>query len=100
MGVTSQWIDVNSNQINVDSEWMKYINGNLKLNQINIPGTHDSGTYGIIADDSVVENIAEYLRELGLLLKLDDIKEATARTQELNILQQLESGVRYLDILI
>jgi len=67
--VISEWADV-------DSEWMKYIDGNLKLNQINIPGTHDSGTYGIT-------------------LK---VNEALARTQNKSIYQQLESGVRYLDL--
>ncbi|OUM56997.1 hypothetical protein PIROE2DRAFT_18158, partial [Piromyces sp. E2] len=31
----------------IDSNWMSYINKNLKLNEINIPGTHDSGTYNV-----------------------------------------------------
>ncbi|KAG4088867.1 hypothetical protein H8356DRAFT_957624 [Neocallimastix lanati (nom. inval.)] len=31
----------------MDSNWMSYVKDDLKLNQINIPGTHDSGTYDI-----------------------------------------------------
>ncbi|OUM60992.1 hypothetical protein PIROE2DRAFT_62794 [Piromyces sp. E2] len=61
---------------NFDSDWMKYINGNLKLNQINIPGTHDSGTFGLTGQ----------------------ILEPMARTQSLSIKKQLETGVRYFDI--
>jgi len=65
--VLSEWTEVN---------WMGYVNGNLKLNQINIPGTHDSGTYHI----ETKELIDKF------------------QTQEKNITEQLESGVRYLDI--
>eukprot|EP00833_Pecoramyces_ruminatium_P018196 jgi/Orpsp1_1/1192228/evm.model.d7180000091533.1 len=31
----------------IDAYWMNYINENLKLNEINIPGTHNSGTFNI-----------------------------------------------------
>lgn len=53
--------------------WMKDIDGNMKINQINIPGTHDSGT--------------EYV-ELPLF----------SRCQALSVEEQLERGYRYLDI--
>ncbi|ORX77322.1 PLC-like phosphodiesterase [Anaeromyces robustus] len=68
---------------NADSNWMNFINGNWKLNQINIPGTHDSGTYNIRDDYGWIGN---------------EIKVAYARTQDLSIMKQLESGIRYLDI--
>jgi len=33
--------------INDDANWMSYLDTAIKLNEINIPGTHDSGTYSI-----------------------------------------------------
>jgi len=59
------------------SNWMMYINDTLKLNQINIPGTHDSATFS--------------LNSIG-------IEDVFAQTQNYNFKEQLKSGVRYLDI--
>ena len=60
---------------NYDANWMSLLNPNLKLNEINIPGTHDSGTYNVAI-----------------------LKSEWAQTQNLNIKEQLELGIRYLDI--
>ena len=67
--VMSQMTDVN---------WMSYVNDNLKLNQINIPGTHDSSTFRIAVTDENNNNIY--------------------RTQYKSIKDQLNIGVRYFDI--
>jgi len=32
---------------NIDANWMTYISNDTYINNINIPGTHDSGTYDI-----------------------------------------------------
>ncbi|OUM57080.1 Non-catalytic module family DOC2, partial [Piromyces sp. E2] len=60
---------------NYDRNWMNYVDDNLKINQVIIPGTHDSGTCNV--------NIFE---------------AEWTRTQSLNIKEQLENGIRYLDI--
>jgi len=60
---------------NPDSNWMSHISGDLKLNQINIPGTHDSGMYSV-----------------------KELYRSFAQTQDKNIIQQLEMGVRYFDL--
>lgn len=52
--------------------WLKGISGKKRIGSISIPGTHDSGTY----------NLAGGLH----------------KTQTLSIKEQLESGIRYLDI--
>ncbi|ORX35517.1 PLC-like phosphodiesterase [Piromyces finnis] len=66
-----------------DSNWMsKYLN-NTRINQINIPGTHDSGTYAV--DWHSFPIINGFRRQWG-------------RTQSLDIYQQLMHGIRYLDI--
>jgi len=56
-----------------DANWMNLINNkSLKLNQYNIPGNHDSGTYGIGGD--------------GVF---NSIRDEGGRTQSLNIKEQL-----------
>jgi len=56
-----------------DDKWMSKLDLNLKLNEINIPGTHDSGTYWTWPSH-------------------------VAQTQNLDIHEQLLNGIRYLDI--
>ena len=58
-----------------DRNWMSLLDENLRLNQVSIPGTHDSGTHYVAF-----------------------IKSIHAKTQSLNIKEQLEHGIRYLDI--
>ncbi|ORX38117.1 PLC-like phosphodiesterase, partial [Piromyces finnis] len=55
------------------------------LNQINIPGTHDSGTYAI-----EIGNLFTPVIDAGRILY--------GKTQSLDITEQLEKGIRYLDI--
>lgn len=55
--------------------WMKRLNNNLYISEINIPGTHDSGT------GSYTGAAAPW-----------------AKTQNVSIKEQLDSGIRYLDI--
>lgn len=62
----------------IDSNWMMYLpNRKLYLNQYNIQGTHDSGTY----------NMPFYDKKF-------------LQTQSMTIMNQLKSGIRYLDIRI
>ncbi|KAL6635742.1 hypothetical protein U3516DRAFT_529582, partial [Neocallimastix sp. 'constans'] len=73
--------NANTEDNNIDAQWMKCLNQNLTLNEINIPGTHDSGTYFIgrvlpFFPMAMNSRIAEY-----------------AKTQDLNIAEQLENGI-------
>jgi len=67
-----------SNDVDVDSNWMSYLDGDLRLNRINIPGTHDSGTFGMTS--------------IGI--------EQAGKTQDYDITEQLERGIRYFDLRI
>ena len=55
------------------ADWMKDLDGSLRLNEIILPGSHDSGTQHV---------------QLGFVTKC----------QGLSVAEQLEAGVRYLDI--
>jgi 1-phosphatidylinositol phosphodiesterase len=57
------------------TQWMGLLNGNLSLSQLSIPGTHDSG--------------ARYE---------PSFPAGTAKCQDLTIAEQLDVGVRFLDI--
>jgi hypothetical protein len=65
-----------------DTKWIENLPDNIQINQINIPGTHDSGTYAI--------------GDTGF--NLLPIRDDYGRTQEANIYDQLMNGVRYFDI--
>ncbi|ORY36566.1 PLC-like phosphodiesterase [Neocallimastix californiae] len=65
-----------------DANWMSYLDQNLKINQIIISGTHDSGTYDI--DDT------------NIFTK--DTRRSMSKTQNFDISDQLEMGIRFLDL--
>ncbi|EPJ3802877.1 hypothetical protein OND84_002125 [Morganella morganii] len=56
--------------------WLKFIDGKLPINQISLPGTHDSatGTY------------SEGIGEGGMV-----------KTQDDSVYEQLNSGIRFID---
>jgi len=79
--------------VTVDAEnWMSLVNGDKKINQINIPGTHDSGTYDItkLYNNKLISGVLSVL--------VSSIKDLSGQTQDLSITEQLKSGIRYLDI--
>ena len=63
------------------SNWMSGISDDRRLNEINIPGTHDSGCASVWGYEGY-----------------QDWFESGAVTQKLTLSRQLESGVRLLDL--
>lgn len=57
-------------------DWMSKLNPDTELSKINIPGTHDSGSYTLE----------------------DPVKSVWAKTQDKDYKTQLEQGIRFLDI--
>lgn len=70
---TAYWHET-YNTVN-NSRWMENIDGKTRISELSIPGTHDSMAYR--SDLAFIDN---------------------TRTQTMNLQQQLESGIRYLDI--
>lgn len=64
---------VNKKSVEGSADWMAAVDDSRLLNEINLPGTHDSATTYV---------------ELAFF----------SRCQDLSILEQLEAGIRYLDI--
>lgn len=79
-------------------KWMAALSdliGNKPLNQVVLPGTHDSGTYsllsGVAAPDADNAIVVQYGSLVG-------VTEGWAKAQQRDITQQLEDGIRALDL--
>lgn len=85
------------------TNWMETTVGlsSRALNEIAIPGTHDSGTYGIVSvynrpvDDAFAPDGDNPIVRAGQFIGLSD---KWAKAQERTIQEQLEDGMRYLDL--
>lgn len=91
----------------IPSQWMAelYQSYDAPLNQICIPGTHDSGSYDItpFSDEDPymwesLKQLFDYYSGSYLLTPFKELVRWWAVTQGLNTYQQLAAGVRYLDI--
>ncbi|KAG7372553.1 phosphatidylinositol-specific phospholipase C, X domain containing protein [Nitzschia inconspicua] len=91
--------------------WMAQLESSIKdlpLTQVGIPGTHDSGTYcfdrekGASPDSDLTTMIQSKLpgRLLGAVSNviLDQVFGRLCQCQDKSIKQQLEMGIRYLDL--
>ena len=78
------WSKVSTNS----SNWMANIPDSRYLHEINMPGTHDSGTKKVDAAGT----------GLSILDAVTNIAENYAKCQSLNITEQLNAGVRVFDV--
>ncbi|MBF0207342.1 MAG: hypothetical protein HQK53_10685 [Oligoflexia bacterium] len=77
-------------------DWMERMShdiGQLSLNQVVMPGTHDSGTYGINESSPICTADITKWAKLGA-----PVVARFARTQRVDYGRQLYAGIRYLDI--
>lgn len=87
---------------NFTKNWMSYLEDSRKLSELTLPGTHDSMTYtitkGLIKglSNEVLEGIVGSLT-LGGLITVEVIYRCT-NCQTLTLSEQLEAGIRFLDI--
>lgn len=71
------------------------------LNQLILPGTHDSGTYQLtneIAKNQDISDKINKLKYIGVGFIVNSVIKKWSKTQDKNIYDQLKSGVRYLDL--
>lgn len=93
-------------------DWMSHLMdlvsfSRLPLSSITLPGSHDSLTYDLsltVSSDGLDEHakISKWLRKLSII-RPNDIEEfirLQAMTQKLNIVQQLDNGLRFIDLRI
>src|SRR5262245_15168785 len=68
--------------------------GELRLNEVALPGTHGTGTFTIIGTSAIApDNSSVFLTNL-----LPDLLAAWSKNQALSFTQQLNAGIRYFDI--
>ena len=88
-----------------NANWMANIPNNRILNQLIIPGTHDSGTYAINPQSkfslSTDDPLPSWLEIISNLLPQSMIRPVIAgwsKTQPESLTEQLNNGIRYFDL--
>lgn len=90
-----------------NSHWMGDVAGNIgdrMIKDVVLPGTHDSGTYDITATSTIApaQDIPSWVNAvygLGLAgVGIASVIADWAKAQPLDILKQLNMGIRYLDL--
>jgi hypothetical protein len=87
------------------SNWMNYkINKNTKIKDIKFPGTHDSGAYNVDLSCFVKIKGVKYIKLLTKIINkipfISNFIKKWTITQDKNIYDQLNAGIRSLDIRI
>ncbi|KAF2473734.1 PLC-like phosphodiesterase [Lindgomyces ingoldianus] len=74
--------------------------GPRKLREIALPGTHDSGSYGVTGDSAFGQDKEIWQKWCleTLPRRKKDIAVGWARTTSANFLEQLKMGIRYFDL--
>lgn len=83
------------------SRWMEELAPYIKdrpLNRIALPGTHDSATYSLTRDSAISRDAPSAIWNAGLVSGIKSRVYDWALAQNLSIADQLQSGIRYLDI--
>ena len=77
------------------------------LSAITLPGTHDSLSYDLsltVSTDGIdnMEKISSWLRALSIVRpnEIEEFMRLQAMTQKLDIIQQLDNGIRFIDLRI
>lgn len=87
-GSTSNWMAAHAGQL-----------GQLRLMDIVLPGTHDSGTYAISGSSPVMPDADSDVAKIAKWVPMSRGAIAGwAKTQTLTTLEQLERGIRYFDL--
>jgi hypothetical protein len=88
-----------------NTDWMSQIPNDRILNQIIIPGTHDSGSFGItknslfsLSKDNPLPIWVELISNIFPHSIVRAISAGWSKTQPNSITQQLNDGIRYLDL--
>lgn len=85
------------------SDWMSKLPNadSLKLMDLTLPGTHNSGSYDLTTDINLNDPEYEVVKEGTASLPADLVAQWScqyALTQSLSLSEQLQAGVRYLDL--
>ncbi|KAK9506243.1 hypothetical protein O3M35_008213 [Rhynocoris fuscipes] len=87
------------------ANWMKNLNDekrNSSITSLAIPGSHDSMTYGISRTSKIAPDAEPVVKELAKYLKpfVNLVMYSWSVTQNTNVKEQLNLGIRYLDLRI
>ncbi|MCX7124887.1 MAG: phosphatidylinositol-specific phospholipase C domain-containing protein [Gammaproteobacteria bacterium] len=88
-----------------NTNWMSQIPDSRIMNQLIIPGTHDSGTYAITSFSkfslSPDDPLPIWIEEISNILPVSLVRAVVSgwsKTQPYSVFDQLNGGIRYLDL--
>lgn len=97
---TQDWVTISL--AGKEDNWMKQISqiiGNKPISTVMLPGSHDTGTYGINDNSEIANDISD---EIKFWLALDPLKMQHLRNwsmaQNIDMTTQLSLGIRYFDL--
>ncbi|TNN04185.1 hypothetical protein fugu_001214 [Takifugu bimaculatus] len=99
--LNSSQIEMTMSAISSYSDWMSQLPvelHNIPLFNLAIPGSHDSMSYDLDKNSSIIE--PDGLKKFSKLCCVRKIVRRWATTQDENITKQLNAGVRYFDLRI
>ena len=76
--------------------WMRHVNPALQINQLVLPGTHDSGTADLSAKSRVTADASAAIAKAAVVVP--GLIAGWSRAQSVDVAGQLRRGIRYLDL--
>ncbi|GFR68267.1 PI-PLC X domain-containing protein 2 [Elysia marginata] len=83
------------------ADWMANLPQSLQqlpLSKIAIPGSHDTGAYNLDVNGPVASDAPSFVKYVSWLPGVKRIAANWGNTQNLDLKQQLEAGIRYFDL--
>ena len=76
--------------------WMRKINPDLQINQLVLPGSHDSGSAGISRNSPATADASPIIADA--IAVAPSLVAGWSRSQNVDVAGQLRRGIRYLDL--
>jgi 1-phosphatidylinositol phosphodiesterase len=87
-----------ADQKTTNRDWMGYMQDSVRLDQLSIPGTHDSMTYGYYSGIGLGQFAEQLLRGQVVPIDPTPIPFDSVGSQTMSLQTQLNSGIRMIDI--
>ena len=88
-------LNISSTDLDLAS-WMQGVNPSLQIRQLDLPGTHDSGTSDIEARSPVTPDASPAIARAAEIAP--GLIAGWSRAQSVDVAGQLQRGIRYLDL--
>lgn len=92
---TQDWLDISATGLDTAS-WMSRVPPKLRINQLVLPGSHDSGTADLTQDSAVTPDASAVIAHAASIAP--GLVAGWSKAQGTDVAGQLRRGVRYFDL--